>query len=105
MTNAKHTPGPWRVQKTLGCKDITSDERDEYGNKSLICTTAGREEREDRANARLIAAAPELLAACKQALACLNHAPRFSTPQGVDSYDTAALLDRVINKAEPKGGE
>jgi hypothetical protein len=51
---AKHTKGKWVAEKLLGCKEIKSDALDTYGNKSLVCTTAGREEKEDIANANLI---------------------------------------------------
>lgn len=65
--NAKHTPGPWKVGKGINATVITSDEktciagmidarRDTLGGASLA---------DIEANARLIAAAPELLAACQ----------------------------------------
>lgn len=51
------------------------------------------------ANASLIAAAPELLDACKHALHALNTAPRFRC--GVlNSYDIASMLNHAIAKAE-----
>lgn len=54
-------------------------------------------------HARLIAAAPELYAALREAVRALNTAERFSV--GVtDSYAIAALCDKAIHKAE-KGRE
>lgn len=59
----KHTPGPWKVKQGLGAPDIVSKER-------LVARALyhmGSEDREVDSNARLIAAAPELLAACEAA--------------------------------------
>jgi len=63
---SKHTPGPWKVS-IFG--DIETEKTDEYGIAIRRiaydegCLGGGNEE--DQANARLIAAAPELLEACK----------------------------------------
>ena len=61
----KHTPGPW----TLGKGKVTIRETRETGSKGFIarCHMPGewryRSEEESEANARLIAAAPELMEA------------------------------------------
>jgi hypothetical protein len=57
---AEHTPGPWRVVtashgRTVG---VVADDQ-------VTVVTIRSASDEDRANARLIAAAPALLAACK----------------------------------------
>lgn len=75
----KHTPGPWRVDETkaLGAYGVwteaaTHPGHDGAGYPSQICSVGPtnkeipRDQRD--ANARLIAAAPELLAACKMLL-------------------------------------
>jgi len=53
---AKHTPGPWSVE---------SDTRIEYGpilaGEGFCVATVSRDPREWKANARLIASAPDLL--------------------------------------------
>ena len=54
-----HTPGPWRVVPFVDATLIDSDSDTGYG--TTICLLHGREEHLD--NARLIAAAPDLLAA------------------------------------------
>ena len=67
----KHTPGPWRINTRLsrnGAPVISGDGRDIA--KALY--HMGSEDPEVDANARLIAAAPELLAALETALAWLN---------------------------------
>jgi hypothetical protein len=54
----EHTPGPW---KTNGDPYVSTAD----GKRSIaFCDT--RQAHEDRANARLIAAAPELLSALRQ---------------------------------------
>lgn len=66
---SKHTPGPWRAGSSPSHIIAESDTGwDDEANLSaygghLICESVARE-----ANAALIAAAPELLAACKLAL-------------------------------------
>lgn len=68
--SAQHTPGPWSVEK--GAKGLW------IGADALACRTVavttnycGDEQR--LANARLIAAAPELLEAAQDALAGWNY--------------------------------
>lgn len=63
---APHTPGPWRVGDFPF--DVITDEPDTYHRVATIASdqqglNRGREESE--ANVRLIAAAPELLEACR----------------------------------------
>jgi hypothetical protein len=62
---SKHTPGPWRYSEAYGYIDSVNDTIVDLGDV--------RTETE-RANARLIAAAPELLAACKFLLTQCNSA-------------------------------
>lgn len=66
QTTAKHTPGPWLVDKNSTLLLITAD----YIPDGIICeitppdtqSDGGRNREVENANARLIAAAPELLA-------------------------------------------
>ena len=60
MTTQQHTPGPWRVGPTTFFSTTRCAIRD--SNKFFICE-ALKETEQERANARLIAAAPELLEA------------------------------------------
>ena len=68
--SAKFTPGPW----TLGKGKVTIRETRETGSKGFIarCHMPGewryRSEEESEANARLIAAAPDLYAALREVL-------------------------------------
>lgn len=100
-----HTPGPWRVGGRSG---NTGEAEEIVAGLRVIAWTAdtyndeeddGEVTDEDRANARLIAAAPELLAACRQSVNALNIAPRFRVGD-TDSYAIASTLGRVISKAE-----
>lgn len=65
MSDAKHVPGPWGydMNHTIATFD------DEDWGKSIAQLPVGSHGRpptvEEQANARLIAAAPDLLAACK----------------------------------------
>lgn len=63
----RHTPGPWRLGRAMGMEHVVMDEND-----SPVCEMLspyrGREDYRD-ANARLIAAAPDLLAALMYMLA------------------------------------
>lgn len=93
MSTAKHTPGPWFVptpaRDAFGDYRIQSGKEGGYG---VIATTnpAGIECPE--ANARLIAAAPALLEACKRLL--MSHT-------NIDSYEDAAEHARsAIKQAE-----
>lgn len=67
---AKHTPGPWKIDVELGSRHgeflIAKDAGDRGRGIAIAETRAGSGS--ERANARLIAAAPELLAALQDAL-------------------------------------
>ncbi len=56
--NAKHTPGPWALDRS-GVKVLDPREKSEY----VLANVHGASIRELEANARLIAAAPDLLEA------------------------------------------
>ena len=74
-----HTPGPWTQDKEWRRSDIanrvTTITSDATADVVALIIGGGPEtEAEDEANARLIAAAPDLLAVCKAVLACeLRH--------------------------------
>lgn len=100
MSETKHTPGPWSVNE---CHVYRYD--DEYDE--TICDTSGApteaafmSDVPDRAeaNARLIAAAPELLEACKRLMGRAfvgSHTPREQDPLW-------KLAHAAIAKAEGK---
>jgi len=92
------TPGPWQIE------DCTPGEstglRFEVGTKDSVIARTTDGWKEARANARLIAAAPELLEQCKLFEKCLTYL--------INSGDSGADLERdklreVLAKVE--GGE
>ena len=87
---SKHTPGPWHV---VGESDPEIHGPDGEWITHQVCSGAGDENNDGQANARLIAAAPDLLAACKAALVWFDAA-----------QDTAAAkqLRTAIAKAEAR---
>lgn len=73
---SKHTKGPWRVKplpsNVDGCREIQAGKSGDFRQAQWrygIASTHGRDpDSEDEANARLIASAPDLLEALKQAV-------------------------------------
>ena len=66
-----YTTGPWRIARTDG-----STVEIRGGSRDLVICEVGDTSLEDSANAALIAAAPELLATLREALACIEkHIP------------------------------
>jgi hypothetical protein len=98
-----HTPGPWAVEGESGndgeAEVIVSDKR-------TVCWTAcslnedGEDfnSNEDRANAGLIAAAPDLLAALKEMVAMVE-----AEYGGFDAVPEWQAATAAINKAEGRG--
>lgn len=115
---AKHAPGPWVIFETGKPRRPSSVcLLGEKGHVSDICKfecgsirPRGLEEKYshtqdvDFANARLIAAAPELLEACKNALKVFSHPDNFSNhfPMPPPEWDE---LRTIIAKAEGRDAE
>jgi len=81
----KHTPAPWNIKKG----EYNYDVRDEYNVP--ICYNA------TKTNAKLIAAAPELLEACKMMLEIIEAETLDEKYDG----ETECLRD-IIRRAEGK---
>jgi hypothetical protein len=67
----RHTPGPWRVFDVLTDVEIVTDRKDALETESIV---QFKGQRNAKANARIMAAAPEMLAAlelCEDVLAKL----------------------------------
>jgi len=89
----KHTPGPWKVGGTR----ITV-----YTQDGLTIATAKRYDGLDaEANAQLIAAAPELLKACKSVIQWYEDSG--NTDPAIGSVELWSQCKKAIAKAE--GGE
>ncbi len=93
---SNHTKGPWRVSESGN--DVEQDSEAGFG----ICAMYADES--SSANARLIAAAPELLEACKDALALVRKTRQYF-PKSIKNSDkftlenTCATLGTAIHKA------
>lgn len=92
-TESKHTPGPWRVtHQTL--TDQSWDIISEAVSGGICVATCGCCESEDShiaANAKLIAAAPELLEACKVAFLLAHPCPECHTVEVMDNGKARCL--------------
>ena len=93
MGTTKHTPGPWMA---------TGHETDprwqvfyRHSSGGLVRVAICDDDRDDGANARLIAAAPDLLDACKAALNWLSRCGQ----EGLVREE----IEKTVKKAE--GGE
>lgn len=104
---AAHTPGPWDIQY----------EDDALGNRSInvyptcfgVISTGNHSQAVSMANARLIAAAPELLAALKDSVNQLETSPYWieqimgkSSPAIAGILQTCRNARAAIAKAEGK---
>ena len=72
-----HTPGPWSIHETKGNGGNISDRVEIAGpeegrRKHLVASIYGFKLPEGQANARLIAAAPELLETCESLLEIID---------------------------------
>lgn len=98
MKKAKHTPGPWEHRLSMGSVDIIHKNRLIAGVVSNVSIGSNVKkqisDKERTANAKLIAAAPELLEACKKTLCLLR--------ENWDGYDAEEDLEKAIAKAEGK---
>ena len=69
---SKHTPGPWEEGIDLGTNDSGTIYHSATGDV-IVDTVSGKSKEEAEANAKLIAAAPDLFDALGQLLDRLDH--------------------------------
>ena len=82
---AVHTPGPWTTDPECGNETVLGSDGIMVADCSItVLHVTYRTYAIDRANARLVAAAPDLLAACESAL------KRLAEPCGWDCDKAAA---------------
>lgn len=86
-----HTPGPWEFELMLDKQYAV------YGQngRHRIATISNYVEHDDFVNARLIAAAPELL----EALVCMLDSSRSARDEYSDMDEAATLAEAAIAKA------
>lgn len=69
----KHTPGPWEVRNRWYIRSTLADPLDGSHAEVKCCSfVPATKDEEHEANARLIAAGPELLAACRRMVEALS---------------------------------
>lgn len=105
-----HTPGPWSSHGCSVYQDSTWKDGTQSGGRVIALAheqadVDGMPSDEDLANARLIAAAPELLAACRATLAYLGCEAEELDREGkhnaaANTRELAAQLRAAIAKAE-----
>jgi hypothetical protein len=87
---SKHTPGPWEAKGT-----------DVFAGKNCIgiCDTDNDTQKRMEANARLMAAAPDLLAALQSLVASCEKHLAFRKPTNPVTRDRMAVARAAIAKA------
>jgi len=100
MNEPKHTPGPWHLSNLAanGEQEICVSRSSELGGASICVVESSRRADTLLADARLIAAAPELLAVLK---AIADHTRYMEEQDGWPEIQEA--MDAAIAKAE--GGQ
>jgi hypothetical protein len=100
MSGAAHTPGPWEIDGRVAGYVYCRDRR----GAVVACALSNgpRAQAELDANGRLIAAAPELLAALKRALGDMRTLLREGggAPEEIERDDRVASLRAALAKAE-----
>lgn len=97
MAKRKHTIGPWKADINLGCKRISAKpfSKQKQAKRYEVATTPGMfNEAEDKANALLIAAAPEML----EALEIAEEVLRKGVPT-LTTIECVTHLQAIIHKA------
>jgi hypothetical protein len=99
MSEAKHTPGPWSVQPGSSNPLIGSAEY----TVAEVLDDCFPDTEQQQANASLIAAAPDLLAACEKAEAFVKYALEFWDWRNFPNLEESAqLLATQLREAKAK---
>lgn len=90
-----HNPGPWAIDQDSRTGDLTVETEHDPVSIARVChqdpqADGGRDFDIERANGRLIAAAPELLTECREAVAFFS--------RGVASLGNGEAEDRELMK-------
>ena len=89
-----HTLGPWKAQSIKGDNSNLVYKRIMAGDKPVAFAGVYKHPNAE-ANARLIAAAPDLLEACKAAREFISRSNKLDWDNGI-----TPILDKAIAKAE-----
>ena len=95
---SKHTSGPWEAGRKGYGSPFAVYSDDKTGSAICQCQLeyVARTSDEMKANASLIAAAPDMLGALKQASFCL----RELLPEDKDALYTLDIINKALAKAE-----
>ena len=103
---SKHTPGPWKLDERMGvCTYVTGG----HDGRRGICSTGGYSTNsvdpvvlndENIANARLIAAAPDLLEALETILMMIPPTALVTSQDSVRLENVAKVAHEAITRAE-----
>lgn len=94
---AEHTKGPWRTGDVFARKYVFASKTNDDKSCVAMCDTELASEAEQEANARLIAAAPDILAAAQLARSMFLDLERGIAPSRADF----AKIEAAIAKAAP----
>ena len=89
MNNLERTPGPWLAEKNepYGWYIIGGDD--------IVCELSDNERNQDKPNAHLIAAAPEMLEALKASLKYW-----WGGDDALNLYQVETMVEKAVKKAE-----
>jgi hypothetical protein len=108
-TSERHTPGPWHIGESIDEYQTGSESWNvpvwanhaDPGDR-IAAEALAKDREQARANARLIAAAPELLEACK-GLVRIADAVRYTAGLGKNQMARVDAARAAIAKATPAG--
>ena len=106
MKEKKHTPGPWIATRILGSWWIEEDDLAAFFRRRIAIVDDGAGIESPDANARLIAAAPELLAALEEAKQFIQNGIEYgyiNMPEKRDhdsATETPGKIEAAIRKAK-----
>jgi hypothetical protein len=105
--DAKHTPGPWIAVPNGGddedIRALLVGKNDQYGDFTTIADCRSRWIPDEEANARLIAAAPDMLAALTLVEPILGRGP--VTQETIEAYKAVADTIARANGMPPRAKE
>ena len=110
-TQATHTPGPWRPYENPSLEPdnahaigVTMDR--DVRNDVAACNLLGLDLDECKANARLIAAAPDLLEALRELMKCaVRDAEKYAPEDNAPIWAYISDASDAICKAEGRASE
>lgn len=106
MITTKHTPGPWTVGDSgLSVLKMNQPDPDYLPRAQRVADVYQDQQfsEESRANAKLVAAAPDLLKACEQVKYLLAVARDHGYgPQSPELQQAAVVVREAISKARPE---